>query len=54
LIRQDEIDLHYPLSNPPCRSLLLLAKSLGVELNLKPLKEEENTTPEFLKVITLH
>jgi glutathione S-transferase len=48
------IDLYYSLCSPPCRSVLLVAKALGVELNLKPLKEKENTTPEFLKVITVH
>ena len=46
------IDLYYMMSSPPCRSVMLLAKDLGVELNLKltDLKVGANRTPEFLKV----
>jgi hypothetical protein len=46
------IDLYYVLPSPPCRSVLLLAKALKIELNLKvtDLSKGENTTPEFLKV----
>jgi glutathione S-transferase len=46
------IDLYYSLPSPPCRSVLLLAKALKLELNLKvtELSKGENRTPEFLKV----
>jgi hypothetical protein len=46
------IDLYYVLASPPCRSVLLLAKALKIELNLKvtDLSKGENKTPEFLKV----
>jgi hypothetical protein len=46
------IDFYYVLASAPCRSILLLAKALKVELNLKVtnLSKGENKTPEFLKV----
>jgi len=46
------IDLYYLLASPPCRSVMLVAKALKVELNLKvtELSKGENKTPEFLKV----
>jgi glutathione S-transferase len=46
------IDLYYVLASPPCRSVLLLAKALKIELNLKvtDLPIGDNRTPEFLKV----
>jgi glutathione S-transferase len=46
------IDLYYLLPSHPCRSVLLLAKALKLELNLKvtELSKGENRTPEFLKV----
>jgi hypothetical protein len=46
------IDLYYlPLSSP-CRSVLLTANAVGVQLNLKYLDlfKGEHLTPEFLKV----
>jgi hypothetical protein len=46
------IDLYYFLASPPCRSVMLVAKALNVELNLKvtDLSKGDNKTPEFLKV----
>jgi glutathione S-transferase len=46
------IDFYYILASPPCRSVLLLAKALKIDLNLKEidLRKGENKTPEFLKV----
>lgn len=46
------IDLYYLLASPPCRSVMLVAKALKIELNLKvtELSKGENKTPEFLKV----
>ena len=46
------IDFYYTISSPPCRSVLLLAKSLGVELNLKVAspRDGDTKTPEFIKV----
>jgi glutathione S-transferase len=46
------IDFYYALLSLPCRSVLLVAKALGVELNLKKvsLKDDEHKRPEFLKV----
>jgi hypothetical protein len=46
------LDFYYTITSPPCRSVLLLAKTLGLELNLKKLDllNREHHTPEFLKV----
>jgi len=46
------IDLYYFLASPPCRSVILVAKALKIELNLKviELSKGDNKTPEFLKV----
>jgi glutathione S-transferase len=46
------IDLYYTIASPPCRSVMLLAKTLGLELNLKKvdLMNKEHLKPEFLKV----
>lgn len=43
-------------ASPPCRSGRMLAKALGVELNLKPIsvRDRENMTPEFLKLNPQH
>ncbi|KAJ9592349.1 hypothetical protein L9F63_001118 [Diploptera punctata] len=45
------IDLYYVLGSPPCRSVMLVAKAVNVELNLKvtDLSKGENKTAEFLK-----
>ncbi|KAK1125624.1 Glutathione S-transferase 1, isoform D [Melipona quadrifasciata] len=50
------IDLYYFVCSPPCRSVLLLAKAIGVHLNLKtisPLKGE-HMKPEFVKLNPQH
>jgi glutathione S-transferase len=46
------IDLYYFLASPPCRTVMLVAKALKIELNLKviELSKGDNRTPEFLKV----
>lgn len=46
------IDFYYTPGSPPCRSVLLTAKALGLELNLKTLDlhHGEHMKPEFLKV----
>jgi len=46
------IDLYYFLASPPCRSVMLVAKALKIELNLKvtELSKGDNKTPEYLKV----
>ena len=46
------MDLYYFPPSPPCRSVLLLAKRLGIEFNLKTVNvlAGEHQTPEFIKV----
>lgn len=46
------IDFYYTLGSAPCRSVLLTAKALDLELNLKPLnlQQGEHLKPEFVKV----
>lgn len=46
------IDLYYIPGSAPCRSVLLAARAVGVDLNLKltNLMEGAHLTPEFLKV----
>jgi len=46
------IDLYYLPASSPCRSVLLAARAIGVDLNLKltNLMEGAHMTPEFLKV----
>jgi hypothetical protein len=46
------IDLYYLPGSAPCRSVLLAARAVGVDLNLKltNLMEGAHMTPEFLKV----
>ncbi|KAJ9600239.1 hypothetical protein L9F63_009464 [Diploptera punctata] len=50
------IDLYYSVGSPPCRSVLLLAKALGVKLNLKETsaRNGETKTPQFLKINPQH
>lgn len=50
------LDFYYTISSPPCRSVLLLAKTLGLELNMKKidLLKREQHTPEFLKINPQH
>lgn len=49
------IDLYYLPASSPCRSVLLTANAVGVQLNLKflDLFKGEHLTPEFLKVRNL-
>lgn len=46
------IDLHYILPSPPCRAIMILAKRLGIELNLINVKlfEGEHQSEEFIKI----
>lgn len=45
--------LYYAIRSPPSRSVLLVAKEIGLELDKKVVinNRGENRTPEFLKVI---
>ncbi|XP_060880751.1 glutathione S-transferase 1-1-like [Metopolophium dirhodum] len=51
-----ELNLYYTPGSPPCRSVLLTAKALGLELNLKTvdLFNNEHMKPEFLKLNPQH
>jgi glutathione S-transferase len=46
------IDLYYMPLSAPCRAIILTAKAIGVDLNLKPtsIPDGETRTPEFIKV----
>ncbi len=46
------IDLYYMLESPPCRTVLMVAKHLNIELNLKnvDLGKREHLKEEFVKV----
>lgn len=46
------IDFYYIPGSAPCRAVLLAAKAVGVDLNLKitDLMKGEHLTPEFIKV----
>lgn len=46
------LDFYYIPGSAPCRSVMLTAKALGVNLNLKhcDLMKGEHLTPEFIKV----
>lgn len=50
------IDLYYLPASAPCRSVILTAKALGLELNLKPtnLQAGEHLTPEYIKLNPQH
>jgi hypothetical protein len=50
------IDLYYTLHSPSCRPVLLVAKAVGVELNLVELSVKDNAhrADEFLKVSTVN
>jgi len=50
------IDFYYMSGSAPCRSVMLCAKALGIELNLKPtdLMKGEHMTPEFLAMNPQH
>lgn len=46
------IDLYFTPGSAPCSAVLITAKSIGLELNIKSIDLErgEHMTPEFLKV----
>lgn len=48
-----DITLYYTTLSPPSRTVLLVAKAMGIELHLKDvdLDKGENLTPELLKVL---
>nr|AFJ75818.1 glutathione s-transferase D2 [Sogatella furcifera] len=50
------IDLYYVPGSAPCRNVLLAAKAVGVDLNLKltDLKSGQHLTPEFIKLNPQH
>nr|QHU79971.1 glutathione S-transferase D4 [Bemisia tabaci] len=50
------IDLYYMPFSPPCRAVIMTAKLLEVDINLKftDLFKGEQNTPEFLKMNSLH
>ncbi|CAH1154995.1 unnamed protein product [Phaedon cochleariae] len=50
------IDFYYVPGSAPCRNVLLTAKAVGVELNLKytDLMKGEHLTPEFIKINPQH
>ncbi|CAH1107327.1 unnamed protein product [Psylliodes chrysocephalus] len=50
------IDFYYVPGSAPCRNVLLTAKAVGVELNLKltNLMEGKHLTPEYLKLNPQH
>lgn len=50
------MDLYYSPLSAPCRSILMTAKALGLELNLKPthLSAGDHLTPEYLKMNPQH
>ncbi|XP_050310957.1 glutathione S-transferase D1-like [Anthonomus grandis grandis] len=50
------IDFYYVPGSAPCRAVLLAAKALGVDLNLKltNLQAGEHLTPEFIKINPQH
>lgn len=50
------MDFYYMSGSAPCRSVLMVAKAVGVELNLKTLNlmAGEHMTPEFLKINPQH
>lgn len=50
------IDLYYCEVSAPCRSVMMTAKMVGVELNLKPLDviAGEQMKPEFLAINPQH
>ncbi|WP_323677962.1 glutathione S-transferase N-terminal domain-containing protein, partial [Halorubellus sp. PRR65] len=50
------IDFYYAPGSSPCRAVLLTAKAIGVDLNLKlmDLMKGEHLSPEFLKINPQH
>jgi len=50
------IDIYLMRLSPPCRAVLMVAKHLNIDLNLKPinLRNGEHLTPEYLKINPSH
>lgn len=50
-----KIILYYISASPPSRSVLLTAKALGIELDLRTVNlfEDDHLKPEYIKVIRL-
>jgi len=50
------IDLYFMSLSPPCRAVIMVAKQLNIDLNLKTLnlRNGEHLTPEFLKINPAH
>lgn len=50
------MDFYYSPLSPPCRSIQLVAKALGIELNLKLINmfEKEHLKPEYIKINPQH
>ncbi|KAK9881162.1 hypothetical protein WA026_014510 [Henosepilachna vigintioctopunctata] len=48
------IDFYYMNVSAPCRAVLLAAKALGIDLNLKHLSKGEHLSPEFIKMNPQH
>lgn len=50
------LDFYYMLYSAPCRSILMTAKVLGIELNKKQvdLDAGEHLKPEFVKINPQH
>jgi len=50
------LDFYYVPGSAPCRSVLMTAKAVGVDLNLKltNLMAGEHLTPEFIKMNPQH
>ncbi|XP_066993925.2 glutathione S-transferase 1-1-like [Anabrus simplex] len=50
------VDFYYVPLSPPCRSVMLCAKAIGVDLNLKltNLKAGDHLKPEFIKINPQH
>ncbi|XP_055628825.1 glutathione S-transferase D7-like [Toxorhynchites rutilus septentrionalis] len=46
--------LYYAPQSPPCRSVLMLARRIGLHLELKLMNEEELTAPAFLALNPQH
>lgn len=49
------IDFYYLPASAPCRAVMMLAKAIGVRLNLKivDVLRAENMKPEYVKVLLL-
>ncbi|CRL07089.1 CLUMA_CG020088, isoform A [Clunio marinus] len=50
-------DLYYTPLSPPCRSVLMLGKALGIRMHLKAMdmaEKKDHMTPEFLKLNPQH